>query len=470
MTRGSAESCQARKGCKIFAIKRSKCRKSLMNSKEKDESKMRRREETLARRMGEALDRINPHGAEACPDAEVIAAYAEQALGPDETAQWEGHFAQCARCRNILRVLAASAETPLAEKEVAQLGELVSTVRGPVEITGRSGKRSRPKFVDWRARWLAPALGVAAVLAVWFAMRPLWRAPDRSASQTLIAQAPKEEVPPAPQELDGLSRVAPQQKQKAQTEPSSDRSAGIAQSLDSPARAPADRQAAASDTLKKASPVPAAQSPQALAAPDMQASAPAPQARAQANELTPSAPQVPPSTSQTVTVTGAVPSIEMTNGTLGGTNEQKPSVDLPINGRNFQALAKLGPTEQYSALLKAPSGLILWHAGKSGVVQRSMDAGKTWVSAISTSREDWLAGAAVSDTVCWLVGRNGAIARTVDGVHWKRVAPPTQAAAAGGTFADLAAITARDAQTAAITVSDGRMFATADGGKTWQVQ
>jgi photosystem II stability/assembly factor-like uncharacterized protein len=160
----------------------------------------------------------------------------------------------------------------------------------------------------------------------------------------------------------------------------------------------------------------------------------------------------------------------MTNGTLGGTNEQKPSVDLPINGRNFQALAKLGPTEQYSALLKAPSGLILWHAGKSGVVQRSMDAGKTWVSAISTSREDWLAGAAVSDTVCWLVGRNGAIARTVDGVHWKRVAPPTQAAAAGGTFADLAAITARDAQTAAITVSDGRMFATADGGKTWQVQ
>src|SRR5512135_69998 len=115
-----------------------------MDSQDRDESKIRRREETLARRVGEALDQLKPHGAGECPDAEVIAAYAEQALAQAESAQWEGHFATCERCRRILRVLAASADTPLAGKEVAHLGELVSAVRAPVEITGKSAGAAHP--------------------------------------------------------------------------------------------------------------------------------------------------------------------------------------------------------------------------------------------------------------------------------------------------------------------------------------
>ena len=227
-----------------------------MDSQDRDEFKIRRREGKLARRLGEALDQMNPHGAGECPDAEVIAAYAEQALGPAESAQWEGHFAKCARCRKILGVLAASADTPLAEKEVALLGELVSAVRAPVEITGRSARRTRPGLVDWRRRWLAPALGVAAVLVVWFAMRPPWRATDRGASGTLVAQAPKEEVPlsPAPPEVDRLSRVAPQQDQKTQAAPPPARSAANAQSLNSPAGAPLERRAEASNAIEKVSP------------------------------------------------------------------------------------------------------------------------------------------------------------------------------------------------------------------------
>ena len=125
-----------------------------MDSQDRDESKIRQRQELLARRVGKALDHMKPHGEEECPDAEVIAAYAEQALGPAESAEWEGHFAACARCRNILRVLAASADTPLAEKEVAQLGELVSAVRAPVEITGRS-RRARSSKVPGLAHALA---------------------------------------------------------------------------------------------------------------------------------------------------------------------------------------------------------------------------------------------------------------------------------------------------------------------------
>ena len=111
--------------------------------------------------------------------------------------------------------------------------------------------------------------------------------------------------------------------------------------------------------------------------------------------------------------------------------------------------------------------MTVWRAGTAGTIERSSDGGKTWVSQASPSREDWLAGAAVSDKVCWLAGRKGAIARTVDGAHWAPIAPPAQATGTDGSMPDWTSITALDAQSATIAASDGRRFATADGGKTW---
>jgi hypothetical protein len=488
-----------------------------MDSQERDESKIRRREETLARRVGEALDKLNPQGTGECPDAEVIAAYAEQALESAETTRWEGHFAACARCRQILRVLAASADTPLAAKEVAQLGELVSAVSGPVEIAGRRPVRVRPRFADSRMRWLAPAFGVAAVLVVWFAMRPPWRTSDRGASETLIAQAPKEEAPltPAPAERDRLSRVAPQKDQKADAAPPPDRSATNTQSFSSPMEGLAKGRADASNALDKASPMadeetntlkkqekklsalqgnrevqppaipppppipsraqdakesPAAPQSEATAALGTPVPAPFPQARAQANEAAPATPDVVRSSSGSATVAESAPQVGTTNATLGGTIQQGPSADLPLNGRDYRALATLRPAGKYSALLKAPSGSTLWRAGIGGIIEHSADAGKAWVLQKSPSQEDWLAGAALSDTVCWLVGRNGAIGRTVDGERWERVTPPAQAAVTDAKLPDWTGITMRDAKAATIAASDGRKFATADGGKTWKLQ
>src|ERR1700722_3654791 len=179
-----------------------------MDSRQKDEFKPGGGQETLARRLGDALDQLDSGNAAACPDGEILATYAERGLGQAETDKWENHFATCCRCRKILQVLAVSEDTPLAEKEVARLGELISASRAPIEITERAAKRGRHRVADWRTRWLAPAIGVAAVLAVWFAMRPPRRATDRGVSDNLIAQAPKEELPvsPPPEALDSLSK------------------------------------------------------------------------------------------------------------------------------------------------------------------------------------------------------------------------------------------------------------------------
>jgi Carboxypeptidase regulatory-like domain len=51
----------------------------------------------------------------------------------------------------------------------------------------------------------------------------------------------------------------------------------------------------------------------------------------------------PGAQAQTVTVTEALPLIETTNATLGGTLRSAEVVDLPLNGRNFESLMGLRP-------------------------------------------------------------------------------------------------------------------------------
>jgi hypothetical protein len=518
-----------------------------MDSQKRDESRDRRREEALGRRMGNALDRLDHHGAEECPDAELIAAFHERTLHPDEIARWEGHFAICGRCRKILAVLAATAEEPLAEKEVAHLGELIAATRAPAEAATRPIEITRPNRLAWRTRWLAPALGVAAGLAVWVAMRPPWRTADQSPSGTLIAQAPKSEPPPNTETraVQEFSKATPKKESETGAETLKDRPAARPQSTNQPADALAKNRldagralgrleqnsgvvedlrdqkkeqgessgaqagrtsGGAFDAASPASPSPAppalpGKPPEALPRPQAQAQVtrqapsvtetprstdqtvvaaeaapvarppeplPQEQSKARATSQAPPVTGTPGSVSQTVTATEAAPQVEARNNALGGAVSN--SANLPLNGRNSQALAKLDPSGELPVQVKTPSRKILWRAGKGGNIQRSADAGRTWNLQTSPSQEDWLAGTAVSDKICWMVGRNGAIARTTDGGHWEKIAPPSVAADSSGKFPDWIGITAAGARKATITASDQRHYATQDGGKTWKAQ
>jgi hypothetical protein len=479
-----------------------------MDSNMKDESPNRRREEALARRLGEALDKASVLATETCPDAELIAAYHERELGPEEAARCETHFAACSRCRKILAVLAASAETPLAEIEVARLGELVAAARAPLELASQPDIPARPKLY-WRARWLAPALGVAAVLALWFAIRPPWRPVDQGSSGTLIAQAPQNEsLPPAAAPpVDQFSNAAPTKQLKADaTTPSrilKGQAAGKTESATSAAEtlakkslddaratdrlapkakvaesAPADEKKEQADvkSAMAATPAPAPpQRPAALGGPPAQAQA------------APAAPEAPGSAAQTVTVTGAASAVATAGAVAGNAPPrdrqalagQRGVSELPANGRNLQSLTTIQAGREPFIVSSMPSvtaiggpgpALTLWRAGKGGSIELSDDTGRTWRPQASPLREDWLSGAAVSKTICWLVGRNGSIARTPDGEHWERIAPPPMSADASGKLPDWINVTASNAQTATITASDQRLYTTQDGGITWRAQ
>jgi hypothetical protein len=462
-----------------------------MDSKDRDESAIRQREAALARRLGEALDQLNPPSAKACPDAEVIAAYADHALGADELAQCEDHFASCGRCRNILRVLAAASDAPLAENEVAQLGQRVSAVRAPVEISAGAAKRPRSKAADWSTRWLAPAFGIAAVLAVWFVMRPPWRDMDRSGSPTLIAQAPREEMPETapPPALKQPQNAAPAPKipaakigsQNSNAEPptkqnlkpqneirESSPNATVAENLPSEKKEAAEV-ADGNKAKSLAMPPPPTAQPQPMIASRMNPAAPVPQSRAQADSSAPAASEAPRTTSQPDAVSQVAPVAGAINPSVLG-SLPPPESDLPINGRSFQPLRKLRSAQEIPILLKSASGSTFWRVGLAGVIERSSDAGKIWSPQVSPSKQDWLTGAAISDVVCWIAGRNGAIARTTDGANWESVTPPSQAAPSNAKLPDWTGIAASDARTATITGNDGTRFATTDGGKTWQRQ
>jgi hypothetical protein len=488
----------------------------------KDESRDRRREEALARRVGDALDQLAHREAMECPDAEVIAAYHEKSLQPDEIARWESHFATCTRCRKVLQALAASADAPLDEKEAVRLGQQVAAARSPLEATTRTTEPARPVRVNWRRRWLAPAMGIAAVLAIWFATHPPRRAADQNSVAILTAQVPKSETAPSTEtgaveqsaELSGT----PGKNSSADMEAAKDRTARMTQSRNSPADSLAKKKEDAGSIAREiapsskaaesglrdekkeksefntyqssgavaglSAPAPAARAaappaaapppPPPAAAAELAAPRPAPSAQAgdkvQAANQAPPDMQPPPAVSQTVIVTEAVPPVQTANSTLSGSLNESNVKDLPLNGRDYQSLLKLDAAGEFPFQTKPPSGTILWRAGKGGIIQRSADSGRAWTSQASPLQEDWLAGAAVSDTVCWIAGRNGTIARTTDGNHWKKIAPPPMAADSSRKFPNWISITASDAKNVTITASDQRHFSTQNAGKSWKVQ
>jgi len=61
--------------------------------------------------------------------------------------------------------------------------------------------------------------------------------------------------------------------------------------------------------------------------------------------------------------------------------------------------------------------------------------------------------------VCWVVGRDGAIYVTKNGIDWNKVNSPAAL--------DFVAVTASDASSATVTSADGQKFATTNRGKSW---
>ena len=132
--------------------------------------------------------------------------------------------------------------------------------------------------------------------------------------------------------------------------------------------------------------------------------------------------------------------------------------EAPLNGRAFQALTRVESREK---IIKTPDPAVMYRIADAGFVERTQDSGATWQGQQVDSSAEIIAGSAPAANICWLVGRDGAVYLTKDGITWTKISPPAQL--------DFVRVGATNASSALVTAVDGRKFSTRNGGRTWTV-
>ena len=389
---------------------------------------------------------------DACPDPEVLAAYSERSLDPDEAARWNLHFSQCARCREQLVVLVRARDSAGKTEE----------------------KRPRAPSMVWDWRWLAPA--AAAIIFV--IVVQVFRTPHRAGERALVA-ANQPAAPPtssampesAPNSSSASNSLTPTSPNSNSTKPeaaSPELSRELPEKQRDRAKAMASFGSHNSTELDK----PAKPADEKKADATLQAgnvSAPASATRYGDVTVTPTEPETQPAR----VPTRLVPP-DISNSTTGGAISAAPAA-APKSARpehfsaavatnrslaqNEMVVVQAGDETSARTLVRTPDPQVLWRLSSGRFVERSSDAGITWHAQWTSPNAHLVAGAAPTADTCWLVGRDAMILVTTDGKKWKTIAPPTDA--------DFVDVTATDASSATVTSTDGHKFATSDAGRHW---
>ncbi|HWW17017.1 MAG TPA: YCF48-related protein [Candidatus Saccharimonadales bacterium] len=406
-----------------------------------------------------------------CADAEMLAAYHQGALPPEQIASLKTHVTDCSRCQEILALLDATDELAGAPVEAPR------AAAAPTAPAVRVLPARKPTL--WR--WVAPAGALAAVLLVWISVREnnSLRIPPQAPTVNVKSETAKElssspkplalpqsssaaqAVPAAPTDTVNALTAAPESKMDAtrrertqallkQKELSSEQKKSrvddLAQflekspdndtslALDSNARSAAQAKAAKDQRdaldLPSSSALSGGAVAGAIAPAPPQAPAPEPGRRSQANAA--------------LSPVGA-PVLQRQQIEVSA--EAKPQTEI----RLANAISEV--------TISAPGDRVSWRIGQAGLIAFSSDAGKTWTTQPSGVITDLLAGSSPSEKVCWIVGRAGTILRTTDGgAHWQKVRSPTQD--------DIRSVAAQDARQATISLTNA-VYQTTDAGAAW---
>ena len=314
-------------------------------------------------RQARSTDATAPAGD--CPDAETLAALADDTLPAAARREVEAHVADCHRCQ-ALTAAVARVEAP------------VGAAAGDVPA--------------WRRRalnWLVPAAAAATAVALWVLV---------PGQRTPLPETTREEQQTAATSLPRSSEAPPTSQQVAE-EP-------LRVPADSPTGAAADerdanaRQSAAGESAARSD---MAQTGNAAALQGRAVGQANPAATAPEERLAQvAAPAAPPPAA--APAPAAAPS---------------PAVPPPAAAmaRRLEAAA--------SVELVSPNPQIRWRIGPGALVQYSADGGATWTTQQTGASTGFTAGSAPTAEVCWLVGRGGLVLRTTDaGRQWQRVPFP----------------------------------------------
>jgi Photosynthesis system II assembly factor YCF48 len=427
-------------------------------------------------------------------DAEVLAAYFERTLSAEEIRACDLHVSNCARCR----------------------GELAALARAEPESDEVSGSRPFAWLWDWRL--LVPVTAALTIFIAWITVRRPFESRNDRVAAPIVAQnqqpaaAPQlpppssemVEVSPAPSENANKSghAAAPQSKSAdslgqvdGRPNAAGNRPGGGTQAPRAPR---AERREFKKEKDRGASDSSAGgagagngqatgggydretQTPRAAAA--VPPAAPAPSASNETVEVTSGQASEPAEADQSGAAPSSSPNGSTANGATGKNVTAPKNATAPRGGVRGAGVAGAagGIAAQKSAappvaetvtsrfkqdestpiVILTPDANILWRVAGAHEIQLSRDIGVTWTPQLTETDVRLVTGSAPSSKICWVVGRRGTILRTVDGENWELVKSPTEL--------DLTSVTAEDADAAAITASDGKVYATKNGGAKWK--
>lgn len=424
---------------------------------------------------GPSTGRGDLYGAEH-PDANLFAAFAENALTERERTQMLNHLAQCAECREIaafaLPVEAAGAE--------------------PARVT--AGWR----WTLWPIlRWGATA-AVLGTLAVVVTLHPgLWNR-HLEISKEIHPSVPSSTITSAPTTLPASPSAQPPAepalaKAKAETRRSADEIAVAAKApaprqdqalADQYAGLHARRQMANIASSRptagvRGTNIPsaagereetkrgeehtagAAAAPSTLSAPagePITASEEAGDVSTQSQaRLEPS--RAPTSSGAVARAKGGVSAAGMANA-KGASRTTTYSMMAQAHMSAFQSLQK-------SSEIEAARPAAVWNVSPEGRVQRSTDAGKAWEQIRVANGIKFRAIAALGNNI-WTGGSGGALYHSVDGgASWVRTEIDVDGTAVTET---VTGIQSSDPQHLTVTTASGSQWVSEDGGQHWQKQ
>lgn len=433
-------------------------------------------------------------GNPSCLDPEMLAAYHERTLLPEEMNAAKEHIVSCGRCQSILAQLEMTDAVPLvpaAGQEEKVLAAVPQKARAPIPIRGA------------RWAWLVPAGALAASLLVWVGMHENRRQSALSHESEVKMAKVQEPAspPPAP-----ATRQAP-------ASPSTDQISTLSENAREEASgaiggAAKGERAKEVESLKQLyAPQPnakvavhASKSGAGVAGTDKELRKDANSLRDSAVALAKPADNKADLDEKTATqhlseeaqVQAQAANIQTQNqmalqkvpgpAPLGQANSTKkakpdsgaiyraaappaaapaqaPAESAPVAGFASSALETVAITNPH--LISAPGTNFVWRAGRAGLIEFSSDGGAKWSRQTSGVLTDLTTGASPSANVCWMVGRVGTILLTVDGgAHWTLLHAPLSE--------DLGGIRAADALHATIwNARNTKSFETADSGVTW---
>jgi hypothetical protein len=451
------------------------------------------REQQFERALARHLRNAAPDSS--CPDAEILAAYHERTLSPDEMARWKEHVAGCQRCQESLALVEQTEGVareewesekvlPLVEKSrpekmqavgarIPQGEEAPSSQTMAAETVSREMRRPR-----WR--WIVPVGALAATVFVWVGVRESQRQRTQSVESVQVAQS----QPPAPQAPATAYEAADQLKKEQPPAQNSNQAFRSQEAFPAPSAKMVSPKATQPAGRPSPSPPPAigseisGQKDLELFAAGKAASteppAPLPRDIAPNRADKAAAPSAADATAPVGAMTGAianrpaegkmkapVPSAAETVEVQGeGAPSKTTASQFAWNKLVAADLVRQANEDRHYIL--APGGEYAWHVGEAGRIEHTSDFGSTWQPQKSGVTTDLTTGSAPSAKVCWIVGKVGTVLLTTDGgKHWKQVSSPIRE--------DLGGVHTTDALHASIwDVSNRTSFDTVDGGATWK--